>query len=93
LRWTLDPTRNHWRKLDWEIVQEVVNDLVQAYTKAMMTFKDFGERAYPDFENIFTFSEEAWDMLAVVASAKGWRDIPSHRRGHDCTLCKQLEKA
>ena len=72
LRWTLDPTRAHWRHLDWLIVQDVINDLVQAYTKAMMVFREkVGDEAYEGeegkFVEVFAFTDEVWDMLTVVA--------------------------
>ncbi len=79
-------------------MQEVVHDLTQAYTKAMMLFREkLTDQAYnPEdgkgFIEIFTFPDIVWDMLSKVEMATSWDDMPEHPAGHRCKLCLITKK-
>lgn len=73
---------------------DTINWMVQAYTKAMMVARD-SKLIVDEFKEYFMLSQEAWDMLAHVATSDSWEDIPIHRHvsALNCTLCDELMTA
>lgn len=89
LRWTIYPGHQHWKGLEWEIVREVVSQLVQAYTKAMMSFRELEVPVNPNFVKVFGFPTETWDLLAEISVAQNWSEAPVHKPC-ECPACSKI---
>jgi hypothetical protein len=97
LKWTIYPGHTHWQKLDWDVAHDVIDQLGQAYTKAMMTFRtmDVPQGVADEFFPTFALSDEIWDLLNDVSMAQSWEEAPSHSR-HDpkeCSVCFKIAHA
>ena len=98
LRWsTIDDERySTWRKLDIRVVQAVINAMLAAYTKAVMTFREARSKVSgvaTDFEDSFSFRDEVWDLLAAITKAESWDDMPTHPihiPSDNCPVCGSI---
>jgi hypothetical protein len=85
----------HWKDLNWQTVQAILDSSANAYAKAVMTFREHFEHvAAPGFLPGFELDEEVWTALAEVTKAPGW---PAMRLHSDhpvasCALCTLLDK-
>jgi hypothetical protein len=95
LRWSTveDPRFQTWRQLDIQVVQMVIDAMLAAYTKAVMTFREAREEVSgvaTEFEDSFSFKPEVWDLLADITKAESWDDMPTHpihTRLDNCPVC------
>ena len=98
LRWSTvdDPRFQTWRTLDVEVVQMVIDAMLAAYTKAVMTFREAREvvsGVATEFEDSFSFKTEVWDLLADITKAKSWDDMPIHpihAHSDKCPVCGSI---
>jgi hypothetical protein len=85
---------NKWRELDLQLVQTVLDTMVAAYTKAVMTFRE--ERGKKqgfatEFEDSFSFPDEVWDLLDSITTATTWDEVTIHPAHLDnCTVCATI---
>jgi hypothetical protein len=98
LRWSTieDERYAKWRTLDIAIVQAVMDAMLAAYTKSVMTFREARGKVSgvaTDFEDNFSFKQEVWDLLASITIAESWDDMPTHPI-HDymdkCPVCGSI---
>jgi len=80
VRWT---TVEHdqfqtWRSLELETVQAVLDNLVSAYTKAIMLYRESDFAKSQSFESTFLLKPEVWELLNDVTVATTWTDVPTH---------------
>jgi hypothetical protein len=95
LRWsTVDaPEFQTWRKQNIELVQIVLDTMIAAYTKAVMTFREEREKEQgfaTEFEDEFSFPDEVWDLLTAITTATSWDEVPIHpihMPKEKCTIC------
>ena len=91
LRWCVSPDFQHWRNLEIETVQAVMNSLVSTYTKAMMVWGESDFYKSKMFEDTFTMSDEIWDLLADITKATDWNGVPYHENHlRDCDFCFEI---
>jgi hypothetical protein len=93
LYWMMSP-RHPIRGEDFDDEAATLNWMVQAYSKTMMVARD-SKAVVDEWKEYFMLSQEAWDMLALVAMAKDWDDIPVHQHvsALGCALCDELVTA
>lgn len=95
MKWTLQrDIRNvpdGWGDLDFEVAQRIVNQLTAALAKTMMALRETGE-LHPEFEQLFTPSEQMWDLIAQVTLAERWAQAPVHGRHPSCAVCTALSE-
>ena len=95
LKWTVYPGHSHWKSLDWQVAHDVLDQLVQAYTKAMMTFRsmEVPQGIEPTFDDVFGLPVEIWELLNQVSLADSWEKAPVHTRSEDCKVCFKIAHA
>ena len=88
IRWSVSPQFTTWRRLDIRTAQLVINAMISAYTKAMMTYRDSDIAKHEQFEERFIFSTEIFDLLNDFTVAERWEDLPFHEDHEDgCAIC------
>ena len=95
LRWSTieHPGFASWRSQDIAIVQLVLDSMLAAYSKAVMTFREVREKAVgeaTEFEVEFSFPDEVWDLLTAITTADSWNEVPTHEvhgAKENCTVC------
>jgi hypothetical protein len=91
-----DPRYQTWRTLDIKVVQAVINAMLAAYSKAVMTFREARGKVSgvaTEFEDNFSFKDEVWDLLALITKADSWEDMPVHSlhtRADNCVVCGSI---
>lgn len=95
MKWTLQRdirlTPDGWGDLKFDTAQEIVNQLSAALAKGMMALREL-DGLHPEFEEMFTPTEEMWDLIAQVTLASGWEEAPTHERHSSCELCRHLSE-
>ncbi len=86
--WCVRPDQQEWAELEWKWAQEALTDTVQAYTKALMTFKDL-DNIHPKFVPSVTLPDEMWDLVNEVTLASSWEEVPTHPKHpyDECPIC------
>jgi hypothetical protein len=91
IRWTsyADQGFEKWKKLDLEIVQQVINGMFSAYTKGVMTYRDADFTNRASFEDAFLWPDEVFDLLYGILDAESWDSVPNHRvhKPAECKVC------
>lgn len=92
--WSISPRQTAWRdKLKIEVAQEVVNNMISAYTTSMMVYGEEDFAKLDEFKAAFEFSPEIWDLLAIFTKATSWDEVPFHTpHAQGCTLCDKLPR-
>lgn len=95
MKWTLQRderrTPDGWGNLRFETAQTIINQLSSSLAKAMMLFRE-QDNLDPEFEELFTPTEEMWDLIAQVTLAGTWQEAPVHGRHSSCEVCTSLSE-
>lgn len=95
MKWTLHRdvrmTPDGWGDLAFETAQEIINQLSASLAKAMMVLREYGD-LHPEFEEMFTPSQDVWDLIAQVTLAGAWEEAPVHPRHSSCDVCRRLSE-
>jgi len=89
LKWSVyaDDAHMKWRSLELVIVQEVIDNFISAYSKAVMLYREQGFKGADKFEEHFVFGDEIFDVLAGITTATTWDEVPMHPV-HSPVSCK-----
>jgi len=89
LWWMMSPS-HPIRTCEFDDEMKVLDDMTQAYSRAMMLAKE-SEAIVDEFKEYFMLSEHVWSMLDVIAKAATWDEVPVHKHSPlTCPLCEEL---
>ncbi len=92
--WSMSEHPAGWRTLDLKTAQIVVDSMMSAYVKTVMSYREADDMPKDErFDEAFTFNDDVMDALFSLTVAKSWDEVPIHEphtKKGKCSLCDAI---